>query len=315
MIPAPDRRDFLRIWLGAAAGLSCAPMASAAAQSHASPPTPLAATALGDDMVWISGAGGNVVALRGPGGLVLANGGSAERSGDLLAVLEQHFPGAPVRTLFNTDWHPTHTGANERLAATGADILAHELAKQYLAADLFVDWEHRTYKARPTLALPTKTIAASGELTHGAERIEFGTLGQAHTDSDIYVYFRNADVLVAGDVLTVGRYPIADYTTGGWLGGLAAATRTLLDLATDRTRIVPGEGPLQTRADLRAQHDMLATMRDRVGKMMRQGMGAQDMLAAGITKEFDPTWGDPALFLSTSYRGMWLHVRELGGVV
>jgi hypothetical protein len=93
------------------------------------------------------------------------------------------------------------------------------------------------------------------------------------------------------------------------------ATKKLLELANEETRVVPGHGPVQTRADLQAQHDMLATLRDRMHKLMRQGMGAEDMLASGITREFDAKWGDPALFLSTSYRGMWLHIRELGGVV
>jgi hypothetical protein len=60
---------------------------------------------------------------------------------------------------------------------------------------------------------------------------------------------------------------------------------------------------------------MLSAMRERLVKMMRQGLSARDMLAAGVTKEFDPRWGDPELFLSTSYRGLWLHVRELGGIV
>jgi hypothetical protein len=72
---------------------------------------------------------------------------------------------------------------------------------------------------------------------------------------------------------------------------------------------------VQTRADLQAQFDMLTTMRERLPKMMRQGMGTEDMLAVGCTKEFDAKWGDPKLFVTTSYRGLWLHVRELGGIV
>jgi glyoxylase-like metal-dependent hydrolase (beta-lactamase superfamily II) len=120
---------------------------------------------------------------------------------------------------------------------------------------------------------------------------------------------------MTGDVLTVGKYPIADYTSGGWLGGLLTATRTLLDLSNPDTRVIPGTGPVQTRADLQAQFDMLTTLRERFAKMMRQGMSANDMLAAGATKEFDAKWGDPKLFVPVSYRGLWLHVRELGGIV
>src|SRR4029453_4584174 len=89
----------------------------------------------------------------------------------------------------------------------------------------------------------------------------------------------------------------------------------LLDLANAETRVIPGTGPVQTRASLQAQFDMLTTLRERFAKMMRQGMSANDMLAAGVTKEFDEKWGDPKLFVQVRYRGLWLHVRELVGFV
>ena len=122
-------------------------------------------------------------------------------------------------------------------------------------------------------------------------------------------------MLVAGDVLAVGTYPIADYISGGWLGGLMTASKTLLDLTNEQTKIVPGIGPVQTRADLKTQHEMLVTLRERLHQMMRKGMGAEDMLAAGATKEFDARCGDPELFVNITYRGLWIHVRELGGIV
>jgi cyclase len=89
----------------------------------------------------------------------------------------------------------------------------------------------------------------------------------------------------------------------------------MLGMAKPDTRLVPGVGPLQTRADLQAQHDMLDTMLDRFKKMMKQGLGPEDIIAAAPTKEFDEKWGNPDLFVSTAYRSMWLHVRELGGIV
>ena len=96
---------------------------------------------------------------------------------------------------------------------------------------------------------------------------------------------------------------------------MLAANKTLLALANAETRIVPGTGPIQTRADLQAQHDMLAAMMDRLPKMMKQGFGPDDILAAAPTKEFDARWGNPDLFVTTACRGLWLHVRELGGIV
>jgi glyoxylase-like metal-dependent hydrolase (beta-lactamase superfamily II) len=317
MLPAPRRRDVLQLLLAGTAGLAVPRTARAGGpqRSTASHHTPLAPSRLSESVLLVSGGGGNVVVVTGADGLVLVNGGAQEHSAELLKLIAAQAGGGRVRTLFNTDWHPQHTGSNEALGKAGAQIIAHDNTKQYLANDQFVEWEKRTYKARGAAALPTKTFFTTGTMSAGRERVQYGHLGSAHTDGDIYVFLPESNVLVAGDVMTVGTYPIADYTSGGWLGGLMTATKTLLDLATANTRIVPGTGPVQTKADLQAQFDMLTAMRDRFAKMMRQGMGVEDMLANAATKEFDAKWGDPALFVSTSYRGLWLHVRELGGIV
>jgi glyoxylase-like metal-dependent hydrolase (beta-lactamase superfamily II) len=304
------RREFLELVLTGAAVASWPSPAAGRAQ-----PGPLASTPLSDHLQLITGAGGNVLLVSGPDGLVMVNGGRSDRSAELLKMVSARSGGQPLTTLVNTDWCADHTGSNEAVGATGAQIVAHEHTKQYLANDQLVEWQKRTYKAKPAVGLPTKTFLTKGSMTVGAERLDYGHLGQAHTDGDIYVHLPAANVLVAGDVLSVGTYPIADYTSGGWLGGMVAATRTLIELSNAETRVIPGTGPIQTRADLQAQYDMLNTMRDRLAKMMRQGMSAKDMLAAGATKDFDARWGDPTLFVSVSYRGLWLHVRELGGIV
>ena len=302
------RRAFLRLLLG---GTALGFAHAGYAQSH----EPLGVTPLAPSLRLVSGAGGHVVVMNGADSVLMVNGGAAEHSARLLSAISEGTGGKRVEVLFNTDWHPGHSGSNATLRKAGARILAHEHTRQYLGAELFVDWENRTYQPLPANALPTETFRTTGTMTFGGQRVEYGHLGQAHTDGDIYVFFPESNVLVVGDVLSAGRYPIADYTTGGWLGGLANATKTLVDLSNDETRVVGAAGPVQTRADLRAQQEMLATLRDRLAKMMRQGLGAKEMHAAGVTKEFDGKWGDPELFLSTSYRGLWLHVRELGGIV
>ena len=253
--------------------------------------------------------------LNGASSVLMVNGGAHPHAERLHAGIAAGTGGKRVEFLFNTDWHPEHTGSNLTIADSDGQILAHEFTKQYLAIERYVDWQKATYEPLPATALPTKTFTKAGAMTFGGQTIEYAPLGQAHTDGDIYLFFRDANVLVVGDVMTVGKYPIADYTSGGWLGGLLAATKILLSVANAETRIVPGEGPAQTRADLQAQYDMLAASREAFVKMMRQGMSAGEMLAAGATKAFDAKWGDPQLFVKTSYRGLWLHVRELGGIV
>ena len=304
-----DRRAFLQL-LMSAAGVSLA--SRAFAQPSA---LPIGVTPLGDELRLVSGAGGNVVVVNGDSSVLMVNGGSPGHSPGLLGAIAAGTGGKRVEFLFNTDWHPEHTGSNLAVAESGGQILAHEFTKQYLATDRYVEWQNTRHKALPAKALPAKTITKAGSMTFGGQTIQYAPLGQAHTDGDIYLFFRDANVLVVGDTMTVAKYPIGDYTSGGWLGGLVNATKTLLDVSTPETRIVPGEGPPQTRAELQAQYDMLSASRDAFVKMMRQGMGAEEMIAAGATKAYDARWGDPQQFVKTSYRGLWLHVRELGGIV
>ena len=306
---ARTRRDFLQLLAGGAAGLPLA--ARVAAQSSAAPGSPFSITQLSGPLSVVSAAtSGNLVVLSSPSSVLLVNGFAPTPPPDSGVG----FTGR-VEFLFNTDWHPKNTVSNLMVGQSGGQILAHEFTKQYLSIDRYVEWQNTKYSPLPAKALPTKTFTTPGSMTFGGQTIEYAPLGQAHTDGDIYVHFREANVLVVGDVMTVGKYPIADYTSGGWLGGLQAATKTLLSVANPQTRIVPGEGPVQTRADLQAQYDMLSASRDAFVKMMRQGMSADEMLAAGATKAFDARWGNPDLFVRTSYRGLWLHVRELGGIV
>ena len=186
MGPTPDRRDFLGLLLGGAAGFAL-PSTAFGQRPAAASATPLAATPLSDNLIHLSGAGGNVIAAVAPESVLMVNGGLEEHSRGASRRHRRHAGGKKIQYLFNTDWHREHTGSNEALAKSGATIVAHEHTKQYLGAEIYVDWQKQTYKPLPSAALPTKTFYTSGTMTFGTERVEYGHLGQAHTDGDIYV--------------------------------------------------------------------------------------------------------------------------------
>lgn len=308
------RREFLKTALGAGAGVSLACMAGVPAFARKAAES-IAIKPVTDSIALVTGAGCNVVTLTGGEGVLMVDGGLADRSGDLFNAITKHTGAARPSVLFNTHWHWDHTGANERAGKAGVKIIAHENTKLWLGADFIVQWEQREYKPRPRVAWPTETFYTDGKLAFGGQRVEYGYLPRAHTDGDIYVRFPDQNVLVVGDLLSVEGYPILDVDTGGWLGGAVDATQALIDLADDETVVVPGKGRLATKADLVAQHQMLSTMRERLVGLMRKGQGTDDLLAAPPTAEFDEKWGDPKLFLVNAYRGLWGHVRELGGIV
>jgi glyoxylase-like metal-dependent hydrolase (beta-lactamase superfamily II) len=300
-----NRRSFLST-IAAAAGASVC-----RAQS-----SPLTATKLADGFIEITGAGSNVLVVTSADGVLMVDGGARDHSPELLKLVASQAGGQPVKVLFNTHWHPDHTGSNEALGKAGSKIVAHAYTRQWLGTEIdWGQWQKPTSEPLPAVALPNETFYTSGKMSFGGQSIEYAHMPQAHTDGDIYVFFPGPNILLAGDVVSVGSYPILDYTTGGWIGGMVNAQKTLLQLANMDTRIIPGSGPVQTKADVQALNDMCNTLRDRFLKLMKQGLGPKEMIAAKPTKEFDEKYGNPELFIASAYRGLWGHVRELGGIV
>jgi cyclase len=311
MPPTVTRRTLLNASLAGAVSLSVAALAPRRAFGSAAR-DPISSTRLGDDLWLFAGAGGNVVAGGGRDGLLLVDGGAADRSAELLERVAAESGGHRVRTLLNTHWHWDHTGSNEALAKSGATIVAHENTRLWLGTEIASKWESRTYPPRPARALPTQTFFyGSKQMTAGKEEVEYGYLPQAHTDGDIYVFFPKQNVLVAGGVASGGSYPIADYCTGGWLGGMMSGLKILISKADAQTRIVPGLGPLRTRADLEAQLDLCFTVLARISESYYKGQTWQQLLESRPTRDFDGQWGNPDLFLKTAYEGAWLHINEI----
>jgi cyclase len=302
----PGRREFLQALAGA---LGTMPFAlSRTARGQAGP----SVTKLAERLTLITGAGNNVLALAGDNGSLLVDAGDAAHAADLLKLTGK------VSTVLNTHYHLESTGGNDAMSRAGAKIAAHLNTKLWMTQEIIRDWEGgKVYPPRAKAALPAEAFrAASGEITFGSERIEYGLLTQAHTDGDLFVHFRNANVLAVGDAVQPGGLPTLDWFCGGWIGGMMNAQKALLDRADDQTKIVPANGPVMTKADLQASHATIVKIREKLVGLVKKGQGAQNMIDAKAVDEFkDVMPGDAATFLYCAYRGLWAHARELGGIV
>jgi cyclase len=113
----------------------------------------------------------------------------------------------------------------------------------------------------------------------------------AHTDGDAIVQFVAADVVHMGDTFVNGSYPFIDTSSGGRVDGVIGAADRVLGAISDKTRLIPGHGPLGTRADLQAYRDVVKTIRDRVAKLKAEGKTRDAAIAARPTAEYDARWG------------------------
>jgi len=266
---------------------------------------------LTDKLAVVDGGGSNVLAFSAGEGLVLVDSGAPKSGEQVMTALNNVAAGAKVQTLFNTHYHTDQTGNNELFAAAGAKIVAHERTAQWMASDYWVPAEDRYEKARPKAARPTETFLNTGSLKAGSEQIDYGYLTLAHTNGDIYVYFKTSNILAAGDVASPLRDPALDYFTGAWIGGRVDAMDILLALSNEQTRIVPAYGPVMTRAEFKAERDMMEEVRARLFKQVREGDGPKDMLEEGVLKGLARTWKDPEKFLYDAAKGLWAHHDKL----
>jgi cyclase len=267
---------------------------------------------LTDKLAVVNGGGANVLAFYTGERYVLVDSG-APKSGDavMAALVRGHSFVVNVQTLFNTHYHLDQTGNNELFVETGAKIIAHERTLQWMSSDYWVPEEERYQKARPQKARPTQTFQTTGSMQAGGEQIDYGYLLLAHTSGDIYVYFKNANVLAVGDVASPLRDPALDYFTGAWIGGRVDAMDLVLKLSNEQTRIVPAYGSVMTRAEFKAERDLMEEVRARLFKQVREGDGPKEMLEEGVLKGLPRTWKDPEKFLYDAAKGLWAHHDKL----
>jgi glyoxylase-like metal-dependent hydrolase (beta-lactamase superfamily II) len=270
-------------------------------------------------MTVVDGGGSNVLAFFTGEGFVLVDGGAPKSFDKVMASLGAN---ARVNTLFNTHHHVDQSGNNE-MFSTGTQgtplrrsgrttIIAHKRTLEWMSADHWIQSDDRYETARPNVARPTETFLATGSLKTGDEQIDYGYLPLAHTNGDIYVHFRNANVLAVGDVASPLRDPALDYVTGAWIGGRVDAMDVLLALANEQTRIVPAYGPVLSKAQFKAERDMMEEVRKRLFDRVREGDGPKDMLERGVLKGLARTWNDPYTFLYDAAKGLWAHHDKLG---
>ena len=260
---------------------------------------PMETYKLADNVTMFDGPGGAVTVLNGPDGKFVVDTFVAPAWPRLEEALDG-LGSAPVKYVIDTHWHFDHTDNNAHLHATGATVLAHEnttkrmsephdLPVLYRAADGSLAGLH--FDPSPAEALPQQIFATSYQLQANGETLALQHVAPAHTDSDIYVHFQNANVISMGDLFFNGMYPYIDPGTSGSVDGMIAAAEKILSLADNHTKIVAGHGPLGNKADLTKSRDMLVTTRDRVQKLKSAGKPALEAVAEKPFADLDSAWG------------------------
>lgn len=264
-------------------------------------------TSVAGSVSMLQGEGGNIGVLVGPDGVLLVDDEYAPLVPKIEAAVKQLSP-KPIRFVVNTHFHGDHTGGNAGLGTDGAIIIAQDNVRKRLSTEQFSPFSKQMRPPLPVVAWPVVTFADSVSFHLDGEDIDVFHIAPAHTDGDSVVWFKTSNVVHAGDLFFNGLYPFIDFGTGGSIDGVVAGADLVLSRINDQTKVIPGHGPVGSKADLKRYRDMLATIRDRVRKAIQDGKTLDQTVASKPTAEFDAAWGNgflkPEAFVALLYTGM-----------
>jgi glyoxylase-like metal-dependent hydrolase (beta-lactamase superfamily II) len=221
------------------------------------------------------GAGGNIGLSYGEDGNIIVDDQFAPLT-DKIAAAVATLDRDPVRFVINTHWHFDHTGGNENFGKRGAVIVAHDNVRKRMSTDQFIAAMNQKIPRSPKDALPVVTFAGGVTLHLNGDTLNVIHVANAHTDGDALVHWQKANVLHMGDTFFHKvTFPFVDLSSGGSIDGMIAAANRGILTANASTRIIPGHGPVASRADLIAYRDMLVDVRTKVAA----GIAARRTLA------------------------------------
>ena len=223
----------------------------------------------------------NMGLLVGDEHVLLVDDGMAPITASLMETV-QELAGRSIDFVVNTHVHGDHVGSNASLADSGAIVVAHDNLRKRLV--------EKPGDAGGPAGLPVVTFADEVTFHVNGQQAHVFHVAAAHTDGDAVIHFRDANVIDAGDLHFNYMFPFIDLDSGGSVSGFIAGQRRIIAMADDETKIIPGHGPLASKADLQASVDMLVDARDRVEALVLEGKSEEEVLAANPLADYHDTW-------------------------
>ncbi|MEQ9109029.1 MAG: MBL fold metallo-hydrolase [Rhodospirillaceae bacterium] len=239
-----------------------------------------------DGLHMFMGAGGNLAVSVGDDGVLIVDDQYEEMTSKIDAAIAD-LTDQPIKYVLNTHWHWDHTGGNENYGRAGKIIVAHDNTYERMSTDQFVEAFNWSQPASPQDALPEITFNDTATIRFNDLTIRLIHVPNAHTDSDAFVHFVEANVVHTGDVYVTSSYPFIDSSTGGTLNGEITALERLGEMTNENTVIIPGHGAISDRAGAMKTLTMLKGMKTITENALANGQNLEEFLDSNPTKDYD----------------------------
>ena len=257
----------------------------AQAENHHASSKQFKSTPLSSNVFMLQGKGGNIGLIKGKQGLLLIDADYKEMSSALEAELTKYGGITNVNYLINTHWHGDHTQGNDTVGHH-AQIIAHENVRPRLLTSQEIKLFNMVTEPYPEHALPSITYKTKLSLHINNKEINVVHFPNGHTDGDSIVFIKSDNIVHMGDHFFSGMFPFVDVTHGGNVLNMAKNIKSVLPLLDNKTQVIPGHGPLSTKADLLAFHDMLVGTSAEVSAMKEKGLVLEKIQEKGLSKKW-----------------------------
>ncbi|HEX5171398.1 MAG TPA: MBL fold metallo-hydrolase [Cyclobacteriaceae bacterium] len=243
-----------------------------------------------ENLYYLKGSGGNVGVFIGNDGTLMVDDQFAPLSNKINGAIKTLSPN-DIRFLINTHIHGDHSGGNENFKKMGVTVVAHDMVRDRMSREQVNPTNDNVTPPRPEDAWPVISFADKLNFYLNREEIELLHVSPAHTDGDVVVHFKKANVFHMGDIFVTYGYPYIDYNNGGSINGFISSLDTFLAMMDDNTKIIPGHGELCNKADVKKFRDRLAEIRDEVTAALKKGKKVEDLANLPIASKYDDVWG------------------------
>jgi cyclase len=242
-----------------------------------------------DNIYLLKGSGGNIGLMIGRDGTLMIDDQFAPLSNKINGAIKTLDPGE-IRFLVNTHIHGDHSGGNENFRRMNVTIVAQDQVRERMMKES-AGRNSQKIAPRDKDAWPVITFPDQMTFHLNDEDVELVHLDRGHTDGDVLVHFKKANIYHTGDAFTRGGYPYIDLSNGGSFMGYVSSLDKMLALMDDNSKVIPGHGELATKADVKIFRDKLADIRDQVAAALKKGTKSEDIAALGITDKYEADWG------------------------
>ncbi len=253
--------------------------------------TPIETIKLTANLTFLSGPGGNILISDGKDGKLMIDTFVQPAWPRLKETLDS-ISANPITQVIDTHWHFDHVDNNASLRSVGARVLAHKNVPRRMKETHEIAMFNLTVPPSPDEALPTETFSSKHEIVTNGEKLHLEHASPAHTDTDIFIWFPDSNVLHCGDLVTNhGGYPLIDYDSGGKIGGMIKASKHFLSFIDSKTKVIPGHGPICDKGYLTQFHERLVTIHDSVAELKKKGLTLPETIAAKPLEDMNSIWG------------------------